>query len=70
MVRRDEIRPAEQAVEFPDATDVELVFIGQIRTSLRLTGAAGGHRAPQGTNGVDNALVHDHRQLRQGLWGR
>ena len=31
---------------------------------LRLAGAAGGHRAPEGTNGLEDALVHDRRQLR------
>jgi tRNA-Thr(GGU) m(6)t(6)A37 methyltransferase TsaA len=32
MVREDEIRPAEQAIAFPRATDAGLVFIGRIRT--------------------------------------
>ena len=32
MVRRDEIRPGEIAVECPDATDAGLIFIGKIRT--------------------------------------
>ena len=32
MVRRDEIRPGEVAVEPPAATDANLVFIGRIRT--------------------------------------
>ena len=32
MVRRDEIRPGEVAVEPPAATDAGLVFIGRIRT--------------------------------------
>jgi tRNA-Thr(GGU) m(6)t(6)A37 methyltransferase TsaA len=32
MVRRDEIRPGEVAVEAPAATDAGLVFIGRIRT--------------------------------------
>ena len=31
---------------------------------LRLAGAAGGHRAPQGADGLGDALVHHHRQLR------
>ena len=34
---------------------------------LRLTRAAGGHRAPEGADGLGDALVHHHRQLRQGL---
>lgn len=32
MVREDEIRAAERAVEWPDATDAGLIFIGRIRT--------------------------------------
>ncbi|MDB5652006.1 MAG: tsaA [Hyphomicrobiales bacterium] len=32
MVREDEIRPAERAVEWPDATDAGLIFVGRIRT--------------------------------------
>jgi tRNA-Thr(GGU) m(6)t(6)A37 methyltransferase TsaA len=32
MVRENEIRPAEVAVEPPEATDAGLVFIGRIRT--------------------------------------
>ncbi|HMO30772.1 tRNA (N6-threonylcarbamoyladenosine(37)-N6)-methyltransferase TrmO [Enterovirga sp.] len=32
MVRRNEIRPGEVAVEMPPATDAGLVFIGTIRT--------------------------------------
>jgi tRNA-Thr(GGU) m(6)t(6)A37 methyltransferase TsaA len=32
MARRDEIRPGEQAVEPPAATDAGLAFIGEIRT--------------------------------------
>lgn len=32
MVRRNEIRPGEVAVEAPAATDAGLVFIGRIRT--------------------------------------
>jgi len=32
MVRRDEIRAAERAIEFPDATDAGLLFIGRIHT--------------------------------------
>lgn len=32
MVRRDEIRPGEVAVDPPTATDAGLVFIGRIRT--------------------------------------
>ena len=31
---------------------------------LRLAGAAGGHRAPEGADGLGDALVHHHRQLR------
>jgi Bacterial protein of unknown function (DUF899) len=31
---------------------------------LRLTRAAGGHRAPEGADGLGDALVHHHRQLR------
>jgi predicted dithiol-disulfide oxidoreductase (DUF899 family) len=37
---------------------------------LRLTRAAGGHRAPEGADGLGDALVHHHRQLRRGLRGR
>jgi len=37
---------------------------------LRLTRAAGGHRAPEGADGLGDALVHHHRQLRCGLWRR
>jgi tRNA (adenine37-N6)-methyltransferase len=32
MVREDEIRAAERAVEWPNATDAGLIFIGRIRT--------------------------------------
>ncbi|HEY6831874.1 MAG TPA: tRNA (N6-threonylcarbamoyladenosine(37)-N6)-methyltransferase TrmO [Pseudolabrys sp.] len=32
MVREDEIRKAERAVEWPDATDAGLVFIGRIHS--------------------------------------
>lgn len=32
MVREDEIRKAERAIEWPDATDAGLLFIGQIHT--------------------------------------
>ena len=32
MVREDEIRAAERAIEWPDATDAGLIFIGKIRT--------------------------------------
>jgi tRNA (adenine37-N6)-methyltransferase len=32
MVREDEIRAAERAVEWPDATDAGLIFIGNIRS--------------------------------------
>ena len=32
MVREDEIRAAERAVEWPEAADAGLVFIGRIRT--------------------------------------
>jgi tRNA (adenine37-N6)-methyltransferase len=32
MVRLNEIRPGEQAVELPAATDADLYFIGRIRT--------------------------------------
>ena len=32
MVREDEIRAAERAVEWPDATDAGLIFIGRIRS--------------------------------------
>ena len=32
MVREDEIRAAERAIEWPDATDAGLIFIGRIRT--------------------------------------
>jgi len=32
MVREDEIRAAERAIEWPEATDAGLVFIGRIRT--------------------------------------
>jgi predicted dithiol-disulfide oxidoreductase (DUF899 family) len=31
--------------------------------------AAGGHRAPEGANGLDDAVVHHHRQLRRQLRG-
>ena len=34
---------------------------------LCLTRAASGHRAPEGTNGLGDALVHHHRRLRRGL---
>ena len=34
---------------------------------LRLARAAGGHRAPEGADGLGDALVHHHRQLRRGL---
>jgi tRNA-Thr(GGU) m(6)t(6)A37 methyltransferase TsaA len=32
MVREDEIRAAERAIEWPDATDAGLIFIGRIHT--------------------------------------
>jgi tRNA (adenine37-N6)-methyltransferase len=32
MVREDEIRTAESAIDWPDATDAGLIFIGRIRT--------------------------------------
>jgi tRNA (adenine37-N6)-methyltransferase len=32
MVREDEIRTAERAIEWPDATDAGLIFIGRIHT--------------------------------------
>jgi tRNA (Thr-GGU) A37 N-methylase len=32
MVRKDEIRTAERAIEWPEATDAGLIFIGRIRT--------------------------------------
>lgn len=32
MVREDEIRAAERAIEWPGATDAGLIFIGRIRT--------------------------------------
>jgi len=32
VVREDEIRAAERAIEWPDATDAGLIFIGRIRT--------------------------------------
>jgi tRNA-Thr(GGU) m(6)t(6)A37 methyltransferase TsaA len=32
MVRRDEMRAGEQAVELPPATDAGIIFIGRIRT--------------------------------------
>ena len=32
MVREDEIRTAERAIEWPDETDAGLIFIGRIRT--------------------------------------
>lgn len=32
MVREDEIRAAERAIEWPEATDVGLIFIGRIRS--------------------------------------
>ena len=32
MVREDEIRTAERAIEWPEATDAGLIFIGRIRT--------------------------------------
>jgi tRNA-Thr(GGU) m(6)t(6)A37 methyltransferase TsaA len=32
VVREDEIRAAERAIEWPDATDAGLTFIGRIRT--------------------------------------
>ncbi len=32
MVREDEIRAAERAIEWPDATDAGLIFIGRIRS--------------------------------------
>lgn len=32
MVREDEIRAAERAIEWPDATDASLIYIGHIRT--------------------------------------
>ena len=32
MVRQDETRAAERAIEWPDATDAGLIFIGRIRT--------------------------------------
>src|SRR5437867_2183136 len=31
---------------------------------VRLAGAAAGHRAREGADGLGDALVHDHRQLR------
>ena len=34
---------------------------------LGLTRAAGRHRAPEGADGLGDALVHHHRQLRRGL---
>src|SRR6266478_6114151 len=34
---------------------------------LRLTRAAGRHRAPEGADGLGDALVHHNRQLRRGL---
>jgi len=34
---------------------------------LRLARAAGGHRAPEGADGLGDALVHHHRRLRRGL---
>ena len=34
---------------------------------LRLTRAAGGHRAPEGADGLGDALVQHHRRLRRGL---
>ena len=34
---------------------------------VRLARAAGGHRAPEGTNGLEDALVHHHGQLRHRL---
>ena len=34
---------------------------------LRLARAAGGHRAPEGADGLGDAVVHHHRQLRQGF---
>jgi predicted dithiol-disulfide oxidoreductase (DUF899 family) len=34
---------------------------------LCLTRAAGGHRAPEGADGLEVSVVHHHRQLRQGL---
>src|SRR5271167_4956490 len=37
---------------------------------LRLTRAADGHRAPEGADGLGDALVHHHRRLRRGLRGR
>ncbi len=32
MVRQDEIRAAERAIEWPEATDAGLIFIGRIHT--------------------------------------
>jgi tRNA-Thr(GGU) m(6)t(6)A37 methyltransferase TsaA len=32
MVREDEVRAAERAIEWPDATDAGLIFIGRIHT--------------------------------------
>ena len=34
---------------------------------LRLARTAGGHRAPEDADGLGDALVHNHRQLRHGL---
>ena len=34
---------------------------------VRLARAAGGHRAPEGANGLEDAVVHHHGQLRQRL---
>jgi molybdopterin-binding protein len=32
MVREDEVRAAKRAIEWPDATDAGLIFIGRIHT--------------------------------------
>ena len=36
-------------------------------TRVRLARAAGRHRAPEDADGLEDALVHDHRQLRRRL---
>ena len=36
---------------------------------VRFARAAGGHRAPEGANGLGDAVVHHHRQLRHRLRG-
>jgi predicted dithiol-disulfide oxidoreductase (DUF899 family) len=45
----------------------QVAHLAHLNARLRLARAAGRHRAPEGTDGLEDALVHNHRQLRRGL---